>query len=595
MKIWKHLKKLRNIVNKCNERIKPFLQYPLRFSKKNTLTYILLKLICSFVPMVTILCIEKFIDIMMFSIQEENFCKTEIIWIVTLLAVAFSFEWVVENLDYRVSQLIKLDVLPSFYEIIIEKKRKIGIENYEESETCDLIYRVSSNFAEKITNAFVAFVGFVELIIQIGSLLLIVGERVWWSMFVLMLVSIPLVYYSVKFGEDSYEFDVEISSINRENEYLTKLLTLRDYAHEKKMFQSWRVLINRWSKTYREYRVKRNKQQMKSFVKTKVAGLILDFAAILIIFIIFYLYIEGLVNISLFIAYTTAVFNFLSVMSWNFTYYISEVYSGMMFYRDFNNFQLIKNEKIEGIWIKNISNIEFSHVTFSYPNSDDPVLKDVSMYLKNGQHYAIVGDNGAGKSTFIKLVLGIYDDYSGMIKINGIDLKKLNKESVRNALGVINQIFGRYNVSVEEYIFGAEKDYDADKLNNEISERFGEKLTLKTLLGNIYNEGVNLSGGEWQKLALLRLFYQNKETYIFDEPTASLDPLMEERVFEDIDKMFKDKLTIVVTHRMSYVKNADYIYLFSNGKVIEHGVHEGLLNQNGHYALMYNTQRSLYK
>ena len=171
MKIWKHLKKLRNIVNKCNERIKPFLQYPLRFSKKNTLTYILLKLICSFVPMVTILCIEKFIDIMMFSIQEENFCKTEIIWIVTLLAVAFSFEWVVENLDYRVSQLIKLDVLPSFYEIIIEKKRKIGIENYEESETCDLIYRVSSNFAEKITNAFVAFVGFVELIIQIGSLL----------------------------------------------------------------------------------------------------------------------------------------------------------------------------------------------------------------------------------------------------------------------------------------------------------------------------------------------------------------------------------------------------------------------------------------
>ena len=292
MKIWKHLKKLRNIVNKCNERIKPFLQYPLRFSKKNTLTYILLKLICSFVPMVTILCIEKFIDIMMFSIQEENFCKTEIIWIVTLLAVAFSFEWVVENLDYRVSQLIKLDVLPSFYEIIIEKKRKIGIENYEESETCDLIYRVSSNFAEKITNAFVAFVGFVELIIQIGSLLLIVGERVWWSMFVLMLVSIPLVYYSVKFGEDSYEFDVEISSINRENEYLTKLLTLRDYAHEKKMFQSWRVLINRWSKTYREYRVKRNKQQMKSFVKTKVAGLILDFAAILIIFIIFYLYIE---------------------------------------------------------------------------------------------------------------------------------------------------------------------------------------------------------------------------------------------------------------------------------------------------------------
>jgi len=92
MKIWKHLKKLRNIVNKCNERIKPFLQYPLRFSKKNTLTYILLKLICSFVPMVTILCIEKYIDIMMFSIQEENFCKTEIIWIVTLLAVAFSFE-----------------------------------------------------------------------------------------------------------------------------------------------------------------------------------------------------------------------------------------------------------------------------------------------------------------------------------------------------------------------------------------------------------------------------------------------------------------------------------------------------------------------
>jgi ATP-binding cassette, subfamily B, bacterial len=246
--------------------------------------------------------------------------------------------------------------------------------------------------------------------------------------------------------------------------------------------------------------------------------------------------------------------------------------------------------------------IEFKNVSFRYKKSDPYVLKNVSFVIEPGENVALVGENGAGKSTIIKLLVRFYDVSEGEILINGINIKDLDLEWWYRKIGTLFQQFIHYNFTVKESISLETEDIDLERVRNaaqqsgaaEFIEQFPNKYD--QMLGVNYEEGKELSGGQWQKIALARAFYRMPVLLILDEPTSAIDAQAEFDIFNNINEIYKDdKSLLIVSHRFSTVRNAEKIIVLTHGEVVEQGSHDELINQNGLYAKMFNVQAEGYK
>jgi ATP-binding cassette subfamily B protein len=249
-----------------------------------------------------------------------------------------------------------------------------------------------------------------------------------------------------------------------------------------------------------------------------------------------------------------------------------------------------------------LRSIEFRNVSFGYGGEDRFILKNLSFSLKAGEKIAIVGENGSGKSTLIKLLCRFYDPKEGSILINGIDLKEMDLTSWREQLSAVFQDFGKYPLSLGENIgisktsdLGNEKKLESAMEKGGLSylqEKFPEGFA--TLLGKEFS-GKELSFGEWQKLAISRLFFRDAPVIVMDEPTASLDPNSEYEVFQRLIQAFEGRTVFLITHRLNSVKMCDKILLLKNGNILEEGSHEDLMQQKGEYARLFSLQASGYQ
>ncbi|HBY09735.1 hypothetical protein A2473_03590 [candidate division WWE3 bacterium RIFOXYC2_FULL_42_13] len=247
--------------------------------------------------------------------------------------------------------------------------------------------------------------------------------------------------------------------------------------------------------------------------------------------------------------------------------------------------------------------IIFKDISFTYPNSEKPVIKNFSLDISPGEKIAIVGQNGAGKTTLIKLLSRFYKVNSGNIIVNDVNINDMEINTLYKNMGVLFQDFNTYqHLTVKENIYLgdpngeidiekikiAAKAADADSFIDNYSNKYDQLLSEK------FKGGVRPSTGQWQKLALARFFYRNSPIVIFDEPTASIDPVSEYNIFNKIYEFFKNKTVIIVSHRFSTVRNADRIVVMENGQIIESGSHETLMAQNGNYANAFKLQAQGY-
>lgn len=247
--------------------------------------------------------------------------------------------------------------------------------------------------------------------------------------------------------------------------------------------------------------------------------------------------------------------------------------------------------------------IEFKDVDFAYPDTKVKILKDFSIIIKPGEKIAFVGENGAGKSTVIKLLARFYDVDSGEILIDGINIKNLNLDSWYKYLGVLLQDFNRYEDPVKQNIYFGKVDEALDlKEVISASTSAGAHAMIQKfekgyeqMLGRMFEGGLELSGGQWQKVALARAFFRNAPVLVLDEPTASIDAKAESEIFNKVEKLSKDKTVIIISHRFSTVRNADKIYVIDEGRIKEEGSHEALMKINGQYATLFNLQAKGYK
>ena len=235
--------------------------------------------------------------------------------------------------------------------------------------------------------------------------------------------------------------------------------------------------------------------------------------------------------------------------------------------------------------------IEFSHVSFKYPGTEKMVLNDLSFRINKDKVTAIVGENGAGKSTIIKLVAGLYEPTEGSVKISNMNPYSMSNEDISNELSIVFQDFKNYEISLRDNIlFGKAGDISEDLRLLEL-----DKYSEDTNIGKLEEDGVYLSGGESQKLALARAIQKKSDFLIFDEPTASMDPMVEAKMYDNILKVLKSRGAIIITHRLVLSKLADDIIVLNEGRIIERGSHDELMNRGGIYKQMYDEQSGWYK
>ena len=233
--------------------------------------------------------------------------------------------------------------------------------------------------------------------------------------------------------------------------------------------------------------------------------------------------------------------------------------------------------------------IEFDDVTFTYPGGTEPAVANLNLHIRGGELIALVGENGAGKSTLVKLLLRFYDPTGGAVRVGGADLRELDPETLRGRIGVLFQDYASYELSVRENVqMGRPGRIDDDRrvlsaLEDARSDWLLKKMPkgLDAKVGRLFEGGHDLSGGEWQRLALARIMYRDADIWILDEPTSSLDPEAEAAIFAELKEILRGRIGIVISHRFSTVRIADRIAVIADGRVVELGSHEELLQANG--------------
>jgi ATP-binding cassette subfamily B protein len=241
--------------------------------------------------------------------------------------------------------------------------------------------------------------------------------------------------------------------------------------------------------------------------------------------------------------------------------------------------------------------LEIRNLRFKYQDSMEYILKGINISLKKGRSYSLVGLNGAGKSTLVKILVGLYREYEGEILLNGKDLKLYESSDLRLIFSVVSQDFAKYYVTLMDNITLGGPAGSMDKVVGQLElQDLIHSLPMKehSYLGKVYNGGIDVSGGEWQRIAIARALHQDSDFMIMDEPTAALSPTAESMMYSRFKNIAQDKTLLMISHRLGSTKIADEIIVLDQGRILEKGSHEELMKHGSVYAQLFRKQSEMY-
>lgn len=487
---------------------------------------------------------------------------------------------------------------------IMQKTSQVDISLLEDSEFYDKLERARTQTTSRVglmSNA----LGEIQSLISISTLVagLIYFEP--YLIILLVLSIIPSFINEIWFSQQSYSLARGWTAERRELDYLRFIGANDKTAKEIKLFGLTDFVVDRFKNLSHEYYALNKKLAGKRAVwgfTFNILGAVSYYGAY--VFVI-YRVVTGVITLGE-LTFLSGAFNRLSKNLQDFFSKFTRITESSLYLKDYFDFIDIsidpKHEENMPIPAVITQGFEFKNVRFSYPGSDQEILKGISFKIKAGEKLAFVGQNGTGKTTLTKLLLRFYEPTSGEILLDGVNINRFNKIAYLDMFGVIFQDFFKYEFTVRENIAVG----DINQLSNQDKIEHAAALSLADQvvselnqgydqqLGKRFAKGQELSGGQWQKVALARAYMKDAKVMILDEPTSALDAKAESEVFERFIGLTKDKTSIIISHRFSTVRQADKIVVLDNGKVLEMGTHEELMENKTLYAELFQLQAEGY-
>lgn len=584
--------KLKEILNIMIEITKIIFQ----FKKWLFILMILLNLLLAVIPYVSIFISQNLINI----IQIRNKSMYTLLFIGILYVAVKVLNALLTSLNSYLNQYYSEYLFLNLNKLFLDKCNQLNYDDFENSETYDKLQRAEQNIGVRtlslINNLIALFSNLVGFVIS----LVILSNWHRWSLIGFIILPIISFKYFISINEFEQEIIRSRTDIERKSWYLTFLMIKDYYIKEVKIYHLTNYLMDKYTKLkniiFKQNVLIAKKKSIFSFVY-KLSNTL--FSSIIIIKALIETYL-GEILVGNFMTYINTTSMIESNIS-NIASTILAMYSDCLYCDYILEFFEIADrclqDKKDLQKIDKINCIELKNVSFKYPNRKVYALKDFSFKFTTKKLYSIVGENGSGKSTLIKLFTGLYKDYSGDIYINDINLKFIDKSCLTDQMGVIFQDFNQYEFSVNENIgvgdinnFNIEKVKDVSKISG--ADKFILKLPQQynQQLGNWFKYGIQLSGGQWQKIAVSRALMRNVGCYILDEPTASLDPSSEYSFYNNFKENINNSIGILVTHRFTNAKMSDEIVVMSDGRLIEHGTHKKLMENKKTYYQLYMLQ-----
>ena len=475
---------------------------------------------------------------------------------------------------------------PEFYEKLENANREAGMRPIQ-------ILNSSLN----IVSCAISICGYIAVLLKISTIApLIVG-----------ILALPYAIVNYVYRKKIVQYMFRRSKARRQMNYYSSSVVNKDMVKEMRLLGIADDFEKRYDAVFKDYFKGLKRIMLEEGFWNVLTGLFRILASCGLFYFVAVLVMNEKILIGDYSFYTGAV----TAIGTGITTFITgtaTVYEGTLFIDNLIAFMNHKSEIFSPEAPKTIQKntghkIEFKNVGFKYPGTDKYILKNFDLIIEKGETVALVGLNGAGKTTLIKLLTRLYDVSEGEILLDGVNIKEYDLKEYYNLFGIVFQDFGRYAVSVKENIqygnidkkFSDEDIVEAAVQSNalEYIEKFENKFD--TPLMRIFEEnGIELSVGQWQKLAVARAFYSDADILILDEPTASLDALAEQEIFRQFDRLRKDKTTLFVSHRLSSAVGADKIVVLKKGNIIEEGTHKELLNKKGEYCKMFMAQAEKY-
>jgi ATP-binding cassette, subfamily B, bacterial len=583
----------------------------LRLVWQATPLYLLLSLgltgLQSLTPAIMLLINKSIVDLVIANWGNANFVWKPLIILVAMRFGISLLQATLNQTELYVGQIFNDRLMLHTKYILLEKSAQLDLAHFESSEFYDTLSRAQDSGSNYPVRVIQTLTGLFGQSITLISLLGLLFQFNWAVVPLLFFTALPAFWTSIFYSGRRFWMTRMETESGRLSDYIQRVLTNPDFAKEVRLFNLGGHLLSQWSDIRVDFNGKSAAIALEYAKMRGVSGILVNSGFYLAYGWTLIQAIAGKISVGDFTMYTGA-FSQAQQLLPAILENVAKIYESNLYVSQYFEFLALEPKVIDlarpqafpqpikqGLSIKN--------VTFTYPGAKEPTLRNLSVEIKPGESIALVGLNGAGKTTLLKLLTRLYDVDSGTIAIDGIPLQKIKLSQLHSNIGVLNQDFARYQLSAKDNIgFGNLKekenqfrieqaaiDSGADRVVNKLAEGY------QTRLGKMFKGGVDLSGGQWQKIGMARAFMTDAPILILDEPTAALDAIAEYELFEKFRALTAGKMTFFVSHRFSTVQLADRIVVLENSRIVEVGSHPELIARDGLYAKMFQLQASSYK
>lgn len=484
---------------------------------------------------------------------------------------------------------------------IIKKEFSIDYLQFESSSMQDLLLRVTENIESKLTKVIRSVNTAISVMIQVFGVLYAVAAYNLWIALGYIVIMIATIILTFRNGRVIYEEDKKVGFITRQMNYLSDILANRETVNERSLFGFAPTINKRFMKAHL-YRSNYNTKVLARETScSMMVNTIISVYAIFIIFVLSRQISIGTLSIGLFTSISGSILNLSKIVAFQSSELVLEFSTHYEYAKDFHEFMQLEETTLDSKYNKSdisFESLDIRNLWFKYKDSKEYILKGINLSIQRGKSYSLVGLNGAGKSTLVKIIVGLYGDYEGDILLNGKNLKLFKFAELRNLFSVVSQDFAKYYVSLKENITFEDEHGDINKVITQLDlEDMIHDLPMKehSYLGKVYEGGIDISGGQWQRIAIARVLYNNSPFMIMDEPTASLSPTGESMIYNQLLDIANDKTLFMITHRLGSTKITDEIIVLEDGTIIEKGSHEELMKNDSVYAQLFRKQSDMYE